>query len=602
MEKPNIIQIEALKKLKQTKQKGNNKYLVVLPSGIGKTYLSAFETVNFKGRVLYLVHRREILEQAAKVFKKVHNIDESEIGFYDRYSKNLSNNLIFATIQCISRKKALYKIDQSHFDYIILDEWHHVAAKTYKRVLEYFNPKFLLGMTATPFRFDKKNILKRVKENIPYKVELKYAIEKGFLSPFIYYGLWDNIDYSDIKWKGNKYTERDLNKKLLVNSRDKAIVKEFKKRIKKRICIGFCCSIKHIERCVKKFNKAGIKSVGLSYKTPFEKRRKLIEDFRKGIYQVVFTKDIFNEGVDFPEVEALLFLRPTFSKTIFLQQLGRGLRIKKGKKNVIVLDFIGNYKSAYKIKDWLKDIKPQGIGRGLQKIEYNYSIPKVYFDKRVINLFKELKPATKDDLILDYKKVKYKIGKIPSALDYHHYGKYDRSRFDRLWGSWLIFKRSIGDNTINISKKQIKKQFIEFRNKKGYFPSVRDLKEFSLYSDNTIRKVFGSYANCIYELGGKPRKHTKLDLSKKKIIEDYLKIKEKLGKVPFSFEINKEVDYNWDSSLRQYFSKGKSNFGGYKNFLKIMGDYNSWFKRNSKSKKTQQKTHIKKKQPRRKKK
>jgi superfamily II DNA/RNA helicase len=423
-------------------------------------------------------------------------------------------------------------------------------------------------MTATPHRLDGKDIMRDVNFNVPFKMGIKEGIKRGFLCPFHYIALWDDVDYSDIRWHGHTYRECDLDKKLLIKRRDDQILREFKDKMRKRQTIAFCVSVKHVERLVEQFNKNKIRSIGVTYKTPVETRRKIIRQFRDGQYQVLFTRDIFNEGVDFPEVEGLLFLRPTFSKTTFLQQLGRGLRIRKGKRNVKVLDFIGNYVNAYMIREWVHEIVPkQGLRKG--KPVYRHNLPTVNFDARVIALFdrQEASLMTKENLINEYYIVKKKLKKVPTAHQIGKFGRFGIDAYKSRWGSWLNFKTLVGDNTIRITSEQIKKQFKKFYKKHGRPPTVRDLRKYKMYSDNTIRKVFGSYGKCMLALGWKPRKHTKLDINQEVIIRDFKQLKKKLGRVPFLAELLREVPYGFDNALEVHF-KNRS----YEKFLKQMGE------------------------------
>ncbi len=566
--KPHLVQKQALGNIKRSKARGNKKNLIVMPSGIGKTYLSAFETKNFKGRVLYLVHRNEILQQAIQSFKLVHDLEDSDIGVHDQDFKDVEKQVVFATIQSISRKVNLEKIPREHFDYIIVDEYHHVAANSYKKILKRFRYKNLLGMTATPYRLDGKDIMKPVASNVPFKMDIKKGIESGFLCPFVYRGLWDDIDYSDLEFQGHKYKEKDLDKKLLIKKRNHQIIKEFKRLIRKRRTMGFCATVNHVGRCVKEFNKAGIKSIGITHKLGLHERRRIVEDFRSGRYQVLFTRDIFNEGVDFPEVEGLLFLRPTSSKTTFLQQLGRGLRTRPGKKDVLVLDFIGNYVNAYMRKDWIENVEPSLTGSRTEKPIFQYDSPAVHFDSKLIDLFRRQESLlhTEKNLINNYLKLKNELGQAPNARQIQVRGGFGIDAYISRWGSWLKFRTVMKDNTHNITREQILSQFRGFIKKHGRPPDVRDLRKYKMYSDNTVRKVFGSYGKCMQELGFSPRKHTKLDIDRKRIISDFKRVKKELGRVPFEREIQKRVPYNFSSACYAHFRIS------YTGFLKIIGE------------------------------
>jgi len=570
---PTRPQEESLLAIAKMKQQNKNKYMVVLPSGIGKTYLSAFETYDFDGRILYLAHRIEILTQAKNVFKSIHEIKDKDIGLYNQKKKQLDKKIVFASVQAISRTKNLHQIKKDYFDYIILDEFHHAAALSYQRILQYFKPKYLLGITATPYRLDGKDILSSINYNIPYQMELKEGIDAGWLSPFMYYGLWDDIDYSDIKWSGYKYTEKDLNKKLLIKKRDDAVIHEVKKRIGARQTIGFCCSIKHVKRCVRTFNDAGFSTNAIHCEIGLKERRQIIKDFRGGEYQIIFTRDIFNEGVDFPEVECLLFLRPTFSKTVFFQQLGRGLRKKEGKENVIVLDFIGNYVNAYKIREWFKAVVSTGEGESYFKPEYTHKQSKVFFDDRIIDLF-ELQEKhsryAKEQLVKHYLELKEKIGKNPSAHDMERYSDISICPYITWWGSWLNFKIFMKDNVTHITKNQIKEQYHNFYKSYKRHPSVRDIRKHHLYTDNTVRAIFGcGFSAALKEMGFEPKRMTCLDVSPEDVVKDYFKAKERVGRRPCVSTDKKYCELNTIYSWMYYCTRY---FGSYHNFLIIINE------------------------------
>jgi len=441
---PNSYEIEILEKIEKSIQEGKNEFLVVAPSGLGKTYISAFATQNFKGKGLFLVHRKEIIDQAKPVFQIIHDIQKKDIGDFNNYKKQIDKKLIFAMVQTLGKHDNLNMISQTAFDYIIVDEAHHSPASSYDRILSYFKPKYKILMTATPYRMDGKDIYKYVDSNVLSAGEImkhaksdvlsagkiiKDAILRDFLCDINYHFLWDDVDYSDIYYNGYKYKDKDLNKKLLIDKRDTQIIKEVKERMGSRKCVGFCCSVKHIKRCVDKFNKSGILSAGIHHKTEPEERQKIIKEFSKGNLQIIFTRDIFNEGVSFPEIEGLLFLRPTYSQTILYQQLGRGLRKKPGKKDVLVLDFVGNSPLTCKTMKWVKAVIPTEEEK-LSKPEYSHSISKVNFDSKVVDFLELMEPVTEEKLIENYFKLKKSIGRQPRIKDFKTYKNIQRRSTD----------------------------------------------------------------------------------------------------------------------------------------------------------------------------
>jgi superfamily II DNA or RNA helicase len=398
--KPHEVQEGALNSLAAARDDNLKRALVVFATGLGKTILSALDVKMFDAKkVLFIVHINEILRQTKDAFEKVMPERRDDFGFFTGKQKDRQKDILFTSIQTIGRQKHIETFPPSYFDYIIVDETHHVAAPTYRKIFEYFTPKFFLGLTATPDRMDKKDILSFYNENVVFEMDQKAAIEQGYLTPFRYLGFKDNIDYSDIYFNGFKYDTKDLNKHLLINERDDAIIEKFKLHAFDRKTIGFCASIEHAERCAKKFNEAGIKSIAIHSKSleldDYEDKTKgsLVDHFRNNRCQIAFTVDMFNEGVDIPDVSCLLFLRPTESKTIFVQHMGRGLRIAPSKENVIILDFIGNYRTANLI---LEALDIENNIRGLKKtcvdnkdmFIYEINGCEVCFESEVVDIFK----------------------------------------------------------------------------------------------------------------------------------------------------------------------------------------------------------------------
>lgn len=382
-------QSDVINKLDEQFKQNNNKALIVLPSGAGKTHTIAFHVNKIKPKsILYIVHRNEILFQTIKIFKEICKIN-NKIGIINKNYKDYNKPYLFTTIQTISKKENLNKINEN-IEYMIIDEYHHSGAETYKRIIQYFKPKYFVGLTATPYRLDKKDILSFIDNNIPVDIDLFDGIKDKILVPFHYIGLHDNINYKEIKYNGFAYNSSDLDRKLIIHKRDEAIINEYKDKIEKdnRLTIGFCNSIRHVERITEKFNMNGIKATGITWHERYEERQKKIQDFKDGCYKVLFARDILNEGVDFPECSAIMFLRPTISKTVFFQQLGRGLRKYKDKKDVLVLDFIGNYIKAFEKRTWFsKAHVMKYTGEYTKPIyEYDYPRPVIEFDEKVIEM------------------------------------------------------------------------------------------------------------------------------------------------------------------------------------------------------------------------
>lgn len=421
---PRGAQIEALYSLEKSREEGFDKGLVVAATGIGKTYLAAFDSRNYD-RVLFVAHREEILKQASQSFKNVRNSDD--IGLFYGNQKDNKNPFIFALVQTLGKEEYLNKqyFPRDYFDYIVVDEFHHAVSSNYKNIINYFTPKFLLGLTATPERLDSKDVFALCDYNMVYEIRLKEAINKGWLVPFRYYGIYDEtVDYDEIELKNGKYDDKQLEEALMLNKRCDLIINHYLKYDSKR-AMGFCTSRSHAEYMAKAFNNKGITAVAVysgesgEYS---EERDIALSKLSLGEIRVIFSVDMFNEGLDIPAIDMVMFLRPTQSPTIFLQQLGRGLRKYKDKVFLNVLDFIGNYKKANLVPFLLsgrnytpyesKNINPQ-------KLNYPEDCI-VDFDFRLVDIFKkqaEREMKIKDKIKEQFNMVKDMLGYRPSRVE-----------------------------------------------------------------------------------------------------------------------------------------------------------------------------------------
>lgn len=451
---PNYLQTQVIEALNYYREKGWKKGIVILPTGTGKTYLSAFDSQNAQGRILFVVHRLDILIQSKAAFEKVY--PNAKIGLLTGESKeNITDSkILFASKDSLRNPETLKLFPSNEFDYIIVDEVHHGQAPTYKVILDYFTPNiFMLGLTATPDRMDRKDIFELFDYQKAYEYTLSDAIENGFLVPYTYYGLKDNIDYNNIRHNGNKYNVADLDKNLIIEARNEKIYEEYLIKGKGNKALGFCCSIAHADALSDFFNKKGIPSVSITSATP--ERTQVVEDFRNNKYTIAFTVDLFNEGVDFPDLRVLLFLRPTESKTVFFQQLGRGLRLCGGKESVVIIDFIGNYKKANNIRKFLSTSGKPKIDENnnrVEKIVYEYT-PKceVIFESEVEEILDNQdtteRAITKEDLIAAYYDLLETLKHKPTQNDINVSGEFKLNRYLSLFGSWSKFLKEIGEHT-----------------------------------------------------------------------------------------------------------------------------------------------------------
>lgn len=431
---PNSMQIEALKNLKNLRELKKNKALIISATGTGKTYLSAFDAKAFKPRkLLFVVHRLTIAKDSLRTFQRVFGKDKT-MGLYSGAKRELECDFVFSTIQTISKLTHLENFAKDHFDYIIIDETHRSGADSYLQLIDYFEPKFLLGMTATPERTDGNDIFQLFDHNIAYEIRLNRAMEEEMLSSFHYYGVTDLlIDDKEIDNKS------DFN--LLISS------ERVNRVIEQAIFYGsdngitrglvFCSRKKEAIELSNLFNLNGFKTVALTGDCSEEERAKAIEklesDNLNEKLDYIFTVDIFNEGIDIPKINQIIMLRPTESAIIFIQQLGRGLRKVEGKSYVTVIDFIGNYENNYLIpialygdtsynKDSLRKLITEGSRMipGASTINFDEITKERIFqsiDSANMQLFSDLKK--------DYNLLKFKLGRIPMMMDFIEHGSRD---------------------------------------------------------------------------------------------------------------------------------------------------------------------------------
>jgi superfamily II DNA or RNA helicase len=349
----------------------------------------------------------------------------------------------------------LDKADAHQYDYVIVDEFHHAAAKSYRRLISQVKPDFLLGLTATPFRSDKQDIVELCKGNIIVNFELRTGIDNGILVPYHYHGCFDDVDYSRLKHFAGGYTVKDLNRALIIPERDEGIIRKWRSMTEDMATLAFCCSHQHAQRMASAFNAAGIPAAEYLSTTSLEKRAALIKKFQYGEIKILCAVDVLNEGVDIPFVECLLFLRPTESKRIFFQQLGRGLRRSPGKDKVIVLDFIGNFHNAYRIVEYL-GLQPEEtlvfetLGR-LKTTKQVINLPlgcQVLFDDRVIDVFAnqilDPKRATRHNiaqiLIYLYIRTSQRLGHWASLKEINRMQTLHSDFYKLVFGNWESFQ------------------------------------------------------------------------------------------------------------------------------------------------------------------
>ena len=425
---PNYMQEQFLENIRNLIKHGEDKAILVSATGTGKTYASAFAVKDFAPkRFLFLVHREQIAKQSIEAYKNVFN-DHENFGLLTGNQKDYDKPYLFSTIQTMSKEDVYKRFDRDYFDYIIVDEVHKAGAASYLKVISYFEPEFLLGMTASPERTDGFNIYDLFDNNIAHEIRLQEALEEDLLCPFHYFGI------SDVEFETGEIDDDFTDFNLLASDErvDYLIEKSefYSYSGSRRKALVFCSRKREAKLLAEKFNERGYSSIFLSGDDSQDKRKDAIErltnDSHPNKLEFIFTVDIFNEGVDIPEINQVLLVRPTESPIIFIQQLGRGLRKYKNKEYVVILDFIGNYRNNFMIpialsgdrsydKDKIRKYLMEGtkIIPGASSINFDEisrkriyeSINNTSFNKKA--LFKE-----------KYNQLKYKLGRIPSLYDF----------------------------------------------------------------------------------------------------------------------------------------------------------------------------------------
>jgi superfamily II DNA or RNA helicase/diadenosine tetraphosphate (Ap4A) HIT family hydrolase/HKD family nuclease len=338
---PTEIQREALTALETSRLDGHQAGLVVMATGLGKTWLAAFDSSRpAVHRTLFVAHREEILIQSRDIFRQVRT--DAELGLFYGKEKQADADVVFASVQTLSSR--LHEFDPDEFDYIVVDEFHHASASSYRKVINHFSADFLLGLTATPDRMDGADLLALCGDNLVFDCNLVEGIRRDELVPFHYRGHKDVTDFQPIPWRNGKFDPEAL--ALAVETQDRAQQSVDAWRDHGGgPTLGFCCSISYARFLAGYFSSQGISAVAVHSGAESAPRRQAVEQLRGGSIDVIFTVDVFNEGIDIPQVETVMMLRPTESSIVFLQQLGRGLRKSPGKEQLKVIDFIGNHHS-----------------------------------------------------------------------------------------------------------------------------------------------------------------------------------------------------------------------------------------------------------------
>lgn len=422
---PNSMQQAFISSLRNIRNSNESKALLISATGTGKTYASAFalQDQNPK-KALFLVHREQIAKQALQSYRNVFG-DTKTFGLLSGNSKDINVDYLFATMQTMSKKEVYSSFAPDTFDTIIIDEAHRIGAKSYQEIMEYFKPKFWLGMSASPERTDDFDVYAAFDHNIAYEIRLQQALEENLLCPFHYFGITDFLT------DGNETDFTDFNY-LTSNQRVDYIIKQTNyygysgERVKG---LMFCSSKKEAAALSERLNLRGYRTLALSGEDSQEKREdaidRLVSDTRSDYLQYILTVDIFNEGVDIPEINQVVLLRPTQSPIVFVQQLGRGLRKSQDKEYVVILDFIGNYKNNFMIpialsgdRSYNKDNIRRYVLEGERIIPGSSTIHFDEISKKQIFASIDKLSGIKTFIKESYKNLKYKLNRTPLLMDF----------------------------------------------------------------------------------------------------------------------------------------------------------------------------------------
>ncbi|MCB9891592.1 MAG: DEAD/DEAH box helicase family protein [Planctomycetes bacterium] len=452
---PHPVQAEALEQLEASRDAGDTAGLVVLATGLGKTWLAAFDSCKFQ-RVLFVAHREEILDQAIKTFRRIRS--DASIGRFTGSEKTPDTDILFASVQTLARTQHLDTFATNHFDYVIVDEFHHAAAATYRALIDHFEPRFLLGLTATPERTDGADLLSLCGHNLVYRRDLGDGIREGLLSPFHYLGVPDDVDYAQIPWRSSHFDEEALTQALATHARAANALENFE-RYGGEKALGFCSSRRHADFMANWFNEHGKRAAAVHAGATSAPRTLTMQALERGELDIVFSVDMFNEGVDVPTIDTVLMLRPTESRILWLQQLGRGLRKAEGKEHLRVIDYIGNHRIFLN--------KPQallgallGVGEGAEVLRKaleqlklgELTLPpgcEVTYDLVETLLEELLKPTTGTErLRMRYVDFRERHGRRPTPAELlYNTGSLPKQTLKKAFRSWFEMVKELGDLT-----------------------------------------------------------------------------------------------------------------------------------------------------------
>ena len=569
-----------LEKAEETRKNGNKRGLLIFATGLGKSLSAlsdALKVAKKSEKILILAHNQDLLKQLSVDFKKLDK--KRKIGFMYKVKKDLNANVIFGNVRTIKNYLSSFKKDE--FAYIIVDESHHTSAKTYKTILEYFTPKFLLGMTATPTRNDEKDIFPLYDNNLILNVGEKEAMNKGWLRPYRMVAFWDRwCDYGDIEHYSTneglyKYDIKEVGKKYIVPERIKGIfdiIKNGKKGMsfkgigtKKGVYFSVRCVV--AKRYCNEFNKMGIKSVYIDGKTTPLQREKILKDFAEGKYQLLFNVGLIGEGFHIPKIDLVIIDRPTDSHILWNQQKGRQIFNIEGQEDSsegLLIDFVGNSRGNFKKYTYNSERKNcKNKKEFIEMVENSIGVPCEFEGEVIESVLRDRGFYSEKDLKEIYFKIKKEIGHSPKnkEINPHLFKRY---------GGLNNFKIKIGEDIdiryIKLNKEQLIKNYFDFKDKLGHKPSCTEIKK-SKYPLSKYTHIFGTWNKFLKEI--KEQTYYKYP-TKEDLIKEYFRVKKFLCKKEEFCVSSIEIKNHGLYSDKQY----PSIFGTWKKFLKEIKEDN----------------------------
>ncbi|MCL9663588.1 DEAD/DEAH box helicase [Paenibacillus hunanensis] len=442
--KPNKMQINALQNLISLRENAAQRALIISATGTGKTYLAAFDVKSFAPeRMLFIVHSEQIIRKSIQDFKQVLGGNDQDYGILSGKNKEIKAKYLFATIQTLSKYDTLNSFSQNHFDYILIDEVHKAGAETYLRVIDYFTPKFLLGVTATPERTDDFNIYELFEYNIAYEIRLQEALDEDMLCPFHYFGV------TDYEKDGEVIDDTSKLSNLINSERVNYLVDKIEyygysgEKIRGLI---FCSNVQEAKELSVLLNQRGYKTCALTGENSQAERIDSVDSLMNGTLDYILTVDIFNEGIDIPSINQVVMLRKTQSSIIFIQQLGRGLRKHESKEYVTIIDFIGNYKNNYLIPIALsgdKSLNKDNLRKSMKDTSYIRGISTINFEEvakqRIFNSINISRLSDLKNIKDNYMELKNRLNKIPTLEEFTKYDSIDPLIFPEKFSSYYNF-------------------------------------------------------------------------------------------------------------------------------------------------------------------